>query len=325
MKHTLDGKTVLIIGGTGTLGKALVSQLLTKASLKKIIVFSRDEYKQHQMKLEYGDIQIEFRIGDISDYPSVVKALVGVDVVINTSALKQVPVAEQYPMEAIKTNTLGPENIVRAIREQKLPIETVIGISTDKACQPMCAYGMSKALMERVLIAANQQSSTRFIMVRFGNFLASRGSILPIWQENIRIGKEILITDKRMTRLFITLDQAVTTVLEAYKSAEPGEIYVPKIPAIRILDIAKTMIGTKDITIKYIGMRPGERIHEPMISKEELEHTYSVDEYYIIHPLLLRPFTKKISHNWISEYSSEKVTLTGAGIKELLEKRGLMP
>lgn len=322
MKQTLDGKTVLVIGGTGTLGQALVSRILKDHNPKKIIVFSRDEYKQSQMKLQFPK-KVEFRIGDISDYSSVVGALGGVDVIINTSALKHVPIAEQYPIEAIKTNTLGPENIIRAIREHMFMVETVIGISTDKACLPMCAYGMSKALMERLLIAANQESSTRFILVRFGNILASRGSILPIWQENIRNGKEISITDKRMTRLFITLEGAVDTVLEAYRSAHPGEIYVPKIPAMRILDIAETMIGTKPITITYIGIRPGERLHEPMISKEEMEHTYSVEGYFIIHPLLLKPFTMKPL--WATEYSSEKITLSGLGIKVLLEKAGIMP
>lgn len=326
-QRSLDKKSVLVIGGTGTLGKALVVRLLTDHHPKKVVILSRDESKQHQMKTECTDKRLDYRIGDIADYQSVVGALQGIDVVINTSALKQIPVAEQFPSEAMKTNTIGVANIIRCIQEQQLPIETVIGISTDKACLPMCAYGMTKALMEKLLVAANQDCpKTRFVLMRSGNLLASRGSVLPLWKKSIENGQSISITDKKMTRLFITLDQMVDAVLAVYQSADPGEIYVPKLPAMRILDIANTMIGTRNIKIDYIGMRLGERLHEPLISKEELVHTYESNGYYIIHPMLLRPFTKKpVRTHWLMEYTSENVTLTGDQLKLLLDKEGLIP
>ena len=229
-------------------------------------------------------------------------------------------------MEAMRTNVLGAANIIRCIQEQNFPVETVIGISTDKACNPNSAYGLSKAMMEKLMIAANNDCpDTRFVLMRSGNLLASRGSILPIFKERIQQGKEISITDKRMTRLFITLDQMVDTVMETYRSALPGEIFVPKMPSCRILDIAKTMIGKKDIKINYIGMRPGERLSEPIISKEELLHTYSSGEYYVIHPMLLGAFTKVPVQDRITEYSSDMVTLSGDGLKVLLEQEGLIP
>jgi FlaA1/EpsC-like NDP-sugar epimerase len=322
-----SGKSVLVIGGTGTLGKALVIRLLKDHTPKKVVVLSRDEDKQHQMKQEITDNRIEFRIGDIANYQSVVGALQGIDIVINTSALKHIPIAEQFPIEATNTNVLGVANIIRCIQEQQLPIETVIGISTDKACLPMCAYGMTKGLMEKLIVAANQDCPrTRFILMRSGNVLASRGSILPIFKDRIQKGLDISITDKRMTRLFITLDQMVDAVLDAEQDALPGEIYVPKLPSIRMIDIAHTMIDGRKITRKYIGIRPGERLHEPIISKEEMAHTYDKGKYYVIHPLLLRPFTKKaVVIPGETEYSSAKVTLEGDAIKKLLEKEGLMP
>jgi UDP-glucose 4-epimerase len=181
--------------------------------------------------------------------------------------------------------------------------------------------------MEKLMIAANLECpGTRFILMRSGNLLASRGSILPVFKERIQNGQDISITDKRMTRLFITLDQMVDAVLAVYHSAKPGEIYVPKLPSMRILDIANTMIGTRNIKINYIGIRLGERLHEPLISKEELLHTYEKEKYYIINPLLLRPFTKKAAIIFgETEYSSENVTLTGKGILTLLDKAGLIP
>jgi UDP-glucose 4-epimerase len=229
-------------------------------------------------------------------------------------------------MEALRTNTLGVANIIRCIQEHNIPVETVIGISTDKACLPNCAYGISKAMMEKLMIAANNDChGTRFVLMRSGNLLASRGSVLPFFKEQIQKGKDITITDKRMTRLFITLDQMVDAVLETHRSAKPGEIFVPKMPSCRILDIAKTMIGKKEIKINYIGMRPGERLSEPIISQEELVHTYSSGEYYIIHPMLLGAFTKIPTQDRTTEYSSDMVTLSGEGLKVLLEREGLIP
>jgi len=326
-KQSLNGKSVLVIGGTGTLGTVLVNRLLTRHSPKRVVVMSRDESKQHQMRQECPDPRLEYRIGDIADYQSVVGAVRGIDVIINTSALKQIPVAEQFPGEAMKTNTVGVANLIRCIQELQVPIETVIGISTDKACLPMSAYGMTKALMERLLIAANKECpKTRFVIMRSGNLLASRGSVIPLWKKSIENGGEVAVTDKRMARLFLTVEQMADAVLAVYQSAEPGEIWVPKMPSCRMLDIAKIMIGNRQNKIKYIGIRLGERLHEPIISKEELVHTYETDGYYVIHPLLLKPFTKKAVGNlWLLEYSSENVTLTGDGIRVLLEKEGLMP
>jgi UDP-glucose 4-epimerase len=296
-------KTVVITGGTGSLGKILTRRLLARKndSPAKIIIFSRDEAKQHFMRIELPaklgvtdriiheelERQLEFRIGDIRNYHSVCSVLQQADIVINAAALKQVPTCEYYPYEAVQTNIAGAENIVRAIRENKLPVETVIGVSTDKACLPINVMGMTKAIQERLFINANiSLPSTRFICVRYGNVLASRGSVIPLFHKQIKKGGPVTITTPEMTRFLLSLNRAADTIITALNEAKPGEIYVPIIPAARITNIARALIGNRKIEMVFTGIRPGEKTHESLVSLEESGHTLQRGDYYVIKSLL---------------------------------------
>lgn len=296
-------KVVLISGGTGSLGKVLTRRLLAlqENAPRKIIIFSRDEAKQHFMRVEYQqklkatdeiiyqDFQrrVEFRIGDIRNYHSVAAALNGVDIVINAAALKQVPSCEYFPYEAVQTNIAGAQNIVRGILENKIPVETVVGVSTDKACKPVNVMGMTKAIQERVFIHANIDiPATRFVCVRYGNVLASRGSVIPLFHEQIKHGGPVTITTMDMTRFLLSLEKAVDTILAAIKSARAGEIYIPKVPAARIVDVADALIENRKIEKIISGIRPGEKVHEILVSAEEAWHTFPRGEYYAIKPML---------------------------------------
>ena len=298
-----ENKCILITGGTGSLGKVLVHRLLSgKDGLpRKIIVFSRDEAKQHFMRLEYQHKtaatdeviynnfrqRLEFRIGDVRDMNSIAGALQDVDIVFNAAALKQVPTCEYFPFEAVRTNIEGPENIVRVIQTQKLPVQTVIGISTDKACKPVNAMGMTKAIQERVFIQANMRcEKTRFVCARYGNVLASRGSVIPLFHDQIRRGGPITITSAEMTRFLLSLDDAVDTIFEAVSKGRAGETYIPRVPSSLVINIAKALIGSRAIEIKIIGVRPGEKIHEILVSEEEAHRTVARGSYYVILPML---------------------------------------
>lgn len=302
-RKIFEGKVVLVTGGTGSLGKTLVKQLLnSEVGLpRKIIVFSRDEAKQHYMRVSYSQMKnptdeviynnfrnvLEFRIGDVRSYASICGAMRGVDVVINAAALKQVPSCEYFPSEATLTNCTGAANIVRGIEENGLPVETVVGVSTDKACLPVNVMGMTKSLQERIFIAGNITCpGTRFICVRYGNVLASRGSVIPLFHEQISLGGPVTLTTKDMTRFLLPLSHAVTTIATAIAEANPGETYVPKIPAANMLNVAKALIGDRDIAMKVIGIRPGEKIHEMMISPEEGIRAWDRGDFYAIKPML---------------------------------------
>jgi UDP-glucose 4-epimerase len=336
------GKCVVITGGTGSLGKILTQRLLSgeEGIPRKIIVFSRDEAKQHFMRLEYQKKKrvtdeviyrnfmqlLEFRIGDVRDYHSVCWALNDADIVINAAALKQVPSCEYFPFEAVKTNVAGAENIVRAIRENRLNIETVVGVSTDKACKPINVMGMTKALQERILISANiTVPTTRFICVRYGNVLASRGSVIPMFHEQITGGGPVTITTPEMTRFLLPLNHAVDTVIAALKNADPGETFVPIVPAARIVDVALALIEEREIELVYTGIRPGEKVHEIMVSDEEAWRTRDKGAYYAIQPLLPElvnqypksPVLKKA-------YSSGDALMTLDETKDLLENYDLL-
>ena len=337
-----DNKVIVITGGTGSLGKVLTRRLLQKefGSPKKIIIFSRDEAKQHAMRVEYQHKRnvtdeviydnfarfIEFRIGDIRDYHSVCSVLREADIVINAAALKQVPSCEYFPFEAVRTNVLGPENIIRAIGENNLKVETVVGVSTDKACKPVNAMGISKALQERIFIAANVTlPKTRFICVRYGNVLASRGSVIPLFHEQIKHGGPITITTKEMTRFLLPLESAVDTIFAVIKGAKPGEIFIPKIPAALIEDVAKALMGDRKISIKYTGIRPGEKVHEIMISEEEAWRTYDRGDYYAIKPMLPELVAAEPALLALSkEYSSGDFLMTFEETVALLLKHHLM-
>ena len=330
----VEGKNVLVTGGTGSLGQAMVRRLLTGelGMPARITVFSRDEAKQHEMRLAFmrrreatDDIiyrnftqVLRFVIGDMRDYPSVVQAARDTHLVIHAAALKQVPSCEYFPFQAIQTNLIGAQNLVRAVRDNRTSVETVIGISTDKACKPINVMGMTKAIMERLLIEANLESGVRFACVRYGNVIASRGSVVPLFVEQISQGGPVTLTMKEMTRFLLTLDQAVDTVFAAIRGGRAGDTYVPRAPSARVEDVADVMIGGRPIEKVFIGIRPGEKIHEIMISEEECYRTTERDGYYVICPML--PELHQDAHQPAldGEYSSEVVTVKGRDLEPLL-------
>ena len=298
-----EAKTILVTGGTGSMGKTFVRRVLggELGTPRKVIVFSRDEAKQHEMRMSYlhrtvttDEVifrnfmsRLEFRIGDVQNYAEVCSAVRGVDIVVNAAALKQVPTCEYFPLQAIGTNCLGASNIVRAIEESASPVETVVGISTDKACKPVNVMGMTKSLQERIFVAANVLNRrTRFICVRYGNVLASRGSVIPLFHDQIRNGGPVTLTVPEMTRFLLTLDEAVDTVFAAIKHAKAGETYVPNAPAATVENIARALIGKRRIKTKVIGIRPGEKMHEIMVSDEEANHCVKRGNYFAIQPML---------------------------------------
>lgn len=327
-KNVFEGKVVLITGGTGSLGKVLTRRLLSGSSgtPTKVIIFSRDEAKQHFMRLEYQQKnkitdeviynnfaqRLEFRIGDVRSYPSVAAAIKTADIVINAAALKQVPSCEYFPHEAVQTNILGAENIVRAIRELDLPVKTVVGISTDKACKPVNVMGMTKALQERTFIAGNITApATRFVCVRYGNVLASRGSVIPLFHEQIKNGGPVTVTTEDMTRFLLPLEKAVDTIIAALEHAAPGETFVPKVPASRMIDIARVLIGERPVELVITGIRPGEKVHESMVSFEEGWRTFDRGDYYAIKPMLPELVTDKLESAPLNkEYSSSDSLLS---------------
>lgn len=342
MKKILEGKRILVTGGTGSLGKVLVRRLLGAELGKpeKVIVFSRDEAKQHFMRLEFQHRQaatdeviyhnfeqvLEFRIGDVRDLHSVIGALRGVDVLVNGAALKQVPTCEYFPYEAVRTNIEGAENIVRAIEQHDLPVQTVVGVSTDKACKPVNTMGMTKALQERVFVQANMRAPrTRFICVRYGNVLASRGSVIPLFHTQIRNGGPVTITTTDMTRFLLTLDEAVDTVFAALSSAQPGETYVPRAPSAKIVDIAAALIGARPIKQIVTGIRPGEKIHEIMVSEDEVFRTVERGKWFAIRPMLPELLDGAPAVPTLEkEFSSADNLMNQQETSELLSRQGLM-
>jgi UDP-glucose 4-epimerase len=339
----LTGKRILVTGGTGSLGKVLVRRLLggERGRPRKVIILSRDEAKQHEMRLTYQHRQVgtdeliyhnferllEFRIGDVRSYSDVVAAVRDSDIVINAAALKQVPTCEYFPEQAVLTNCVGASNVVRAISEHQLPVEAVVGISTDKACKPVNVMGMSKAVAERILIAANVLNTrTRFICVRYGNVMASRGSVLPLFHQQIRNGGPVTVTAENMTRFLMSLDQAVDTVLEALASARPGEILIPIAPSAIVINIARALIGDRPIDLKITGIRPGEKEHEILVSDEECRHTYRRGRYYAIAPMLPELAREDHAGEPLSgEYSSADSPATLEQTAALLREHALMP
>ena len=338
----LDKKRILITGGTGSLGKVLTRRILSGqlGTPKSVVVFSRDEAKQHEMRMEYlnrrsvtEDVMyhnfertLQFVIGDIRDYHAVAQVLVNADIVVNAAALKQVPSSEYFPYEAVQTNIVGAENIVRAITELRLPVETVLGISTDKACKPTTAMGMTKAVQERIFLSANlRYPLTRFIAVRYGNVLASRGSVVPLFIDQIRNGGPVTITDPRMTRFLLSLEKAVDTVIDALMHAKRGEILIPRVPAALITDLATALIGDQKIKQEIIGLRPAEKLHESLISEEEATRTEQRGEYFAVLSLLPEIAQTIPSKPALSgELSSENFVMTYDQTKELLRSNGLL-
>jgi UDP-glucose 4-epimerase len=336
----LDGKRVLVTGGTGSLGKAIVRRLLTGELGKpqRVVVFSRDEAKQHDMRMEwlhrrvatdeviYRDYrnELEFRIGDIRDFDSISAAVSSADVVFHAAALKQVPSCEYAPLEAIKTNVLGAANLVRAVLGPLSHVELAIAISTDKACKPVNVMGMTKALQERVFVTANLgQSRARFLCVRYGNVISSRGSVVPLFLEQISRGGPVTVTSEGMTRFLLTLDAAVDTIFAAARTGRAGETYVPKLPSAYVIDVAKALIGDRKISVKIVGPRPGEKIDEAMVSEEEILRTVDRDGHYVIRPILPElAGDDAYTPARTTEYTSRETTLTVSDIRELLKSSG---
>ena len=336
-------KTILVTGGTGSMGKTFVHRILSGRDFKpkKVIVFSRDEAKQYDMRMSYYNKKVateeiiyenflkllEFRIGDIRNYADVCSAIKDADIVVNAAALKQVPTCEYFPVQALSTNCIGVANIVRAIQENNYKVDTVIGISTDKACKPINVMGMTKSLQERIFISANILApNTRFICVRYGNVLASRGSVIPLFHEQIKNGGPLTITDKEMTRFLLSLNNAVDTVISAINNAGRGEIFIPKVPSANMLNIAKALIGNRNIKIKIIGVRPGEKTHEILVSEEEIHHCIDRGDYYAILPMLpeLQSSRSQITNVLKKELSSSDFMLDLKQTKSLLKKNKLM-
>jgi UDP-N-acetylglucosamine 4,6-dehydratase len=301
----LNGKSVVITGGTGSFGKRFIQRVLKEyPGVKKLIVYSRDEYKQFQMRNEFTAEEsniIRFFIGDVRDKPRLIRAFEGVDVVIHAAALKQVDAAEYNPMECIKTNVGGAENIIDAALEQG--VKSVVALSTDKAAAPINLYGATKLCSDKLFVAANNFKGARemsFSVVRYGNVMGSRGSVIPFFLKE-KIKGTLPITDARMTRFNILLDQGVDLVFYAIKNAMGGELYVPKIPSYRISDVAKAL--APEAKIEIVGIRPGEKIHEEMITETDSLNTYDIGNYYVILPT--KPVWK--TEDFIKKYNAKPV------------------
>jgi UDP-N-acetylglucosamine 4,6-dehydratase len=282
----LDNSSVLITGGTGSLGKALISYLLQNTRVRRIAVFSRDELKQHNLQNEVGnDSRLRWFIGDVRDIERLKRALHGVDFVIHTAALKQVDTGEYNPMEFIKTNVLGSQNVIDACIEAG--VKKVVALSTDKASSPINLYGATKLTADKLFVAANNYShsyGTTFCVVRYGNVMGSRGSVIPLWKALASEGKPLPITDLRMTRFWISIDQAVKFVIDSLEMMQGGELYVPRIPSMRIVDLAAAV--APNALLEEVGMRPGEKLHEEMISADDSRRTVVMKGRYVVTPVV---------------------------------------
>jgi UDP-N-acetylglucosamine 4,6-dehydratase (inverting) len=286
MNYMLNNKTILITGGTGSFGKKFTERILKEYNPKKIIIYSRDEYKQYVMAKQFSKhkAKLRFFIGDVRDRDRLYRAFEGVDVVIHAAALKHVTIAEYNPIEAINTNINGAINVINAAID--CGVKKIVALSTDKAVSPINLYGATKLVSDKLFVSANAyvgKKDTVFSVVRYGNVSGSRGSVIPFFKTLIDQGEEELpITDFRMTRFWITLDQGVDLVFKALEEAKGGEIYVSKIPSYKITDLAKAML--KKAKLKEIGIREGEKLHEVMITPEDSMFTYDYGDHYIIYP-----------------------------------------
>jgi UDP-N-acetylglucosamine 4,6-dehydratase len=282
----IEDASVLITGGTGSLGKALIKYLIEQTNVRRIAIYSRDELKQHNLRNEIGEnSRLRWFIGDIRDLDRLKRALHGVDFVIHAAALKQVDTGEYNPMEFIKTNVLGSQNLIEACIDQK--IKKVVALSTDKASSPINLYGATKLTADKLFIAANNYSfsyGTTFSVVRYGNVMGSRGSVIPYWRELAHAGKPIPITDFAMTRFWISINQAVEFVMHSLQMMKGGELYVPKIPSMKIIDLASAVAPGADF--EEIGMRPGEKLHEEMISADDSRRTIYFENRFVVTPVI---------------------------------------
>lgn len=282
----LDNSSVLITGGTGSLGKALIKYLLENTNVRRIAIFSRDELKQHVLRNDIGeDERLRWFIGDIRDLERLKRALHGVDFLVHAAALKQVDTGEYNPMEFIKTNVLGSQNVIDASIEAG--VKKVVALSTDKASSPINLYGATKLTADKLFVAANNYShsyGTTFSVVRYGNVMGSRGSVVPFWKSLADAGQPLPITDLRMTRFWISIEQAVKFVMDSLEIMQGGELYVPRIPSMRIVDLASAVAPNAPLV--EVGMRPGEKLHEEMISADDSRRTFLMGERYVVTPVV---------------------------------------
>lgn len=325
-----NGKDILITGGTGSFGKKYTEILLANYKPNRIVIYSRDEQKHYQMAQVFNQKCMRYFVGDVRDEKRLKTAMSGIDFVIHAAAMKHVPIAEYNPMECIKTNINGAQNVINAAFEEG--VKKVIALSTDKACNPINLYGATKLASDKLFIAANNiagTKETRFAVVRYGNVVGSNGSVVPLFKKLIKQGvSELPITDERMTRFWITLEQGVKFVLKNFSRMQGGELFIPKIPSMKMTDLAKAM--APNLGIKIIGIRPGEKLHEVMIGKDDAIHTYEFSDHFVITPSITFLTHPDFSVNLIGEkgekikgefeYSSDKNTqwLDENGINEMI-------
>ncbi|PIR06980.1 MAG: UDP-N-acetylglucosamine 4,6-dehydratase (inverting) [Candidatus Komeilibacteria bacterium CG11_big_fil_rev_8_21_14_0_20_36_20] len=322
----LDNKTVLVTGGTGSFGKSFTKFLLDNYQLKKLIVFSRDELKQSEMKKEISDDRLRFFLGDVRDLQRLQRAFRGVDIIIHAAALKQIPTLEYNPFEAVKTNILGSQNVIDAAIDQQ--VKRVVLISTDKAAQPVNLYGSTKLCAEKLFSSGNSYATdkTKFSCVRYGNVIGSRGSIVEHLLKKSSLEK-VYITDERMTRFWITLEQAFRLVLFTLENMQGGEIFIPKIPSMKLVDLVNAL--APNVPREIIGIRPGEKLHETLVTKEETRHTVELDKYFVVlsesynkeeHFKKFLDMGKKMESNIGFVSDTNKEWMTAKDLKKLLLK-----
>ena len=326
-----DGKNILITGGTGSFGKKYTEILLSKFKPNRLIIYSRDELKQYEMAQVFNDKAMRYFIGDVRDADRLKTAMNGVDYVIHAAAMTHVPIAEYNPMECIKTNINGAQNVIDAALA--CGVSKVIALSTDKACNPVNLYGATKLASDKLFVAANNitgSKKTRFSVVRYGNVVGSRGSVVPLFKKLISEGaQELPITHEKMTRFWITLEQGVNFVLKNFERMRGGEIFIPKIPSMTMLDLARAL--APNLGVKIIGIRPGEKMHEVMVGKDDAHLTYEFADHYVISPSIQFQTAQDFSQNMLGEkgalvaddfeYSSNtnKIWLDREGLLEMIK------
>jgi len=328
VSSAISGASILVTGGTGSFGQAFVQRVLAEHDPRRVVVFSRDELKQYEMKQFLGDDdRVRFFLGDIRDVSRLKMALHGVDHVVHAAALKQVDTAEYNPMEYVKTNILGSENVINACIEAG--VSKVVGLSTDKASSPVNLYGATKLTADRLFISSNHYSAafgTHFAVVRYGNVMGSRGSVIPFFRKLADRGEPLPITDMRMTRFWITLDQAVDFVLDSFAIMQGGELFVPRIPSMKVTDLAEAISPGTELV--EIGMRPGEKLHEEMISVDDARRTVALPDRYVVAPTLAEWGYRGIDGEPVRDgfaYTSDANDewLDVPQIRDLLERTGL--
>lgn len=325
--NIFDGKSILVTGATGSFGKRFVKYVLEKHKPARVVAFSRDELKQFEMQQTLNSPRLKYALGDVRDHNRLYHVLDGIDLVVHAAAMKQVPASEHNPIEAIKTNIMGAENLIRAAIDQG--VERVVALSTDKAANPANLYGATKLCADKLFVAANALSNpkrTRFSVVRYGNVIGSRGSVIPFFMQKRACGI-LPITDQRMTRFWITLEQSVQFVLDSIVRMYGGEIFIPKIPSMNIMDVAKVVApGCKT---EIIGIRPGEKLHELMITPDDAWNTVEYDEYYVIQPaadwwdragFLARTGGRKVEEGFVYSSDSNPLWLKPDELRALLNR-----